>query len=72
MLRNFHAFAWGVFPFNLKDEGKTPLQGYFMTKGRTLMAPIHCFEDFSFAFIEISIHHNFRKFWQDETKEMVV
>ena len=58
----------GVFPFNLKDEGKTPLQGYFVTKGRilTLMAPMYFFEGFSFAGIEISTHHNFRKFRQDE------
>ena len=66
-VNEFSCIYMGVFPFNLKDEGKTPLQGHFMTKGRTLMAPIHCFEDFSFAFIEISTHHNFRKFWQDET-----
>ena len=54
---------------NLKDEGKTSLQGYFVTKERnlSLIAPIYCFEDFSFAGIEISTPRNFRKFRQDET-----
>ena len=59
----------GVFPFNLKDEEKTPLQGYFVTKGRilTLMEPIYCFEGFCFAGIKMSTHLNFGKFRQDET-----
>ena len=60
----------GFFPINLKDLGKTPLQGYFVSKERTLtlVAPTCYLEDFSFAAIEISPHRgNFQIFRQDET-----